>query len=685
MSFCRKLSVVMFASMVLNLTGVTAASSLTLKGTVASDKTGLPDYEVTLLAIFVQSPEVMETFGPVMTGPSGEFEINYSLPPDQPPELQPILVVTAEKGSAMLASAIGRAPFLGPVVVTELTTVATGFAFAQFIDGKKISGNGYGMINAVHMAANMANPETGAIAEVLDRLPNAHETEARPTFNSLANIVANCVATETGCDDLFSHTTLPGGPPPTTVLQAVANIAKYPWQNVTELFGLSRVEAVYGPALTLTEKPDAWTLFLKFTGGFYSKQDAMNLLNGPGAFAIDEQGFLWVNDNYVPREPEDLACAGQRLLKFYPWGANFPGSPYFGGGLSGAGFGITIAPDGRIWVGNFGFAGEKGPDSKAMVRCAAPPSNSVSVFNPDGTPTPSSPLTAGLISWPQATVADPAGNIWIANCGSHSVTVYPKGDPHEAHRIPVPPKDLDKPFGIAIDHEGNAWVTGNSSGTVAVFGPNRRPIKVIFLKDDLPRPLGQPKPLGVAADSQGNIWIANSRWTDVPCPYPPTDLGPGTNPSIALYDLSFQPNLHGSPFSGGGLILPWGIAVDGNDTVWVANFGFPFNPDDISENPDSVIWTEPNRVSHFCGVDTSKCPLSNWGVGMAISPDTGYTSLSLDRNTGIAIDPSGNVWLANNWREIPLQGNPGGNSIAVMVGAAGPVRTPLIGPPKPFE
>ena len=28
-----------------------------------------------------------------------------------------------------------------------------------------------------------------------------------------------------------------------------------------------------------------------------------------------------------------------------------------------------------------------------------------------------------------------------------------------------------------------------------------------------------------------------------------------------------------SPFTGGGITLPWGIAVDGNDTVWVFNFG----------------------------------------------------------------------------------------------------------------
>ena len=73
-------------------------------------------------------------------------------------------------------------------------------------------------------------------------------------------------------------------------------------------------------------------------------------------------------------------------------------------------------------------------------------------------------------------------------------------------------------------------------------------------------------------------------------------------------------------------------------------------------------------------------------VGKAILPDgTGYTSDALDRNTGIAIDPSGNGWLANNWKPTPLINNPGGNSIAVLVGVAAPLDTPLIGTPRPFD
>jgi hypothetical protein len=48
----------------------------------------------------------------------------------------------------------------------------------------------------------------------------------------------------------------------------------------------------------------------------------------------------------------------------------------------------------------------------------------------------------------------------------------------------------------------------------------------------------------------------------------------------------------------------------------------------------------------------------------------------------VQIDPSGNVWLTNNWLTIPVQTNPGGRSVVVFIGLATPVKTPLIGPPQ---
>ena len=264
---------------------------------------------------------------------------------------------------------------------------------------------------------------------------------------------------------------------------------------------------------------------------------------------------------------------------------------------------------------------------------------------------------------------------------THASPVYPKGKASKAFQLTIPTLDRVKPFGVAIDHKGNAWVAGTLNSSLTVYDPRGE------LIDYIESPAGQElsRPAGVASDSQGNMWVANSDVNDQPCP--PGGLldgGPGTDPSIALFHRHPNREPHvGSPFTGGGLTWPWGIAVDGNDTVWVANFGFPF---DLNDQENAPSWEEPNRVSHFCGVDTLRCPLTKQGVGMPISPDgTGYTSMSLIRNTGIAIDPSGNVWLANNWKEIPPLRNPGGNSVAVMVGAAAPLKTPLIGAPRSFN
>ena len=116
------------------------------------------------------------------------------------------------------------------------------------------------------------------------------------------------------------------------------------------------------------------------------------------------------------------------------------------------------------------------------------------------------------------------------------------------------------------------------------------------------------------------------------------------------------------PIRGGGLILPWGIAVDGNDNVWVSNF-------------------DGTRVSQLCGAVPENCP-PGYQTGDPISPDGGYSFSGLRRNTAVEIDPSGNVWATNNWLRDAMGQNPGGHEIVVFIGLAKPVKTPLIGPPN---
>jgi len=696
----------------------------TLEGTVEGDGFVQRGYRVSLYASFSHPFPFTKRLGTDVTDGVGRFQIQYRFPPGlwgRSPR-GPVLYVLAEKGEAMLAGAPGDHD---NIVVNELTTVAIGTAFAQFIAGREITGNPYGMRNAVEMAANLADPKTGAIGEVLDTGPNGSQTSTRETFYSLANIVAACVASGAQCDELFAFATPKhGGATPTTVLQAIANMTRFPSRvaltDSPGLFDLSLENPIYGPALP--SEPSSWLLFIKFTGAMgpdAADYNADNLMSGPGQIAIDARGFAWINDNYAPTEfgmppnpfdPDQIACAGLRLMKFYPWGERVPGSPYFGGGLSGAGFGIALDRRGLVWVGNFGFeapecfknlGGLKPPDPAKKIPATH---DSVSVFLPNGRPI-SGPdgLTRGRIWWPQGMASDQKGNIWVANCGNDTVTLIPGGKPWRARNIALPGglgadgifqpppvnnvtdegRPLLKPFAVAIDPKGRAWVTANAVGFDSDYDPTTDPIGGVYRI----APNGRVEtidthgllswPMGISGDSQGNMWVSSSDSVDVPCVTPLDPLlGKQMGPRLVYF-----PAKGGTPqaFEDGGLTVPWGNFVDGNDTVWVFNFGVNPLDDDAQTTP----------LSHFCGADPSQCP-PGIGMGQPISPDEGYMSDALDRVTGGGVDPSGNIWILNNWKKAgagpPVYNtNPGGNSFVIVPGAAAPIQTPLIGPPKSFD
>ena len=203
----------------LALTPATVAAKeevVTLHGTVQSDGIGLADYRVSLYVAYVDHGPRWKFLGSDTSSHDGHFDITYSLPPGRADDPS-ILFVQAERGRVLLTSAIGLSTmFPETVVVNERTTVATGNAFAQFVDGRQIVGNTYGMLNAVSMAANFADPETGAVGVVLHFRPNGTETSTLATFNSLSNAVASCVADADNCTELFQAATPPGGPTPPT-------------------------------------------------------------------------------------------------------------------------------------------------------------------------------------------------------------------------------------------------------------------------------------------------------------------------------------------------------------------------------------------------------------------------------------------------------------------------------------
>jgi sugar lactone lactonase YvrE len=625
-----------------SLAGAEHAAAAKLRGEVVSGRVKLGSTPVTLYRAGSADSEPVR-LGRSRTRGNSSFKLSY-----RPPHRSgAVLYLIAGRGAAVrLASVLGTRRFPRKVVVNEHTTVATGYALAQFLRGAKtLAGRSPGLQNAAAMAANLVNVRTGHLGRVLRHPPNGEQTSTLQTFNSLSNMLPRCARSARRCSQLFKLAEPPGGSAPSGTLEAIADIARNPAHHVKQLFKFSGSPPTpYRPALDQAERPDGWTLALRFDG------DGMSI-DGPGNFAIDAEGNLWVVNNYnFGADPQVPQCASDELFKFTPDGRFAPGSPFTGGGLSGAGFGVTIAPNGNVWVGNYGFQG---------VGCTvSPPRNSVSEFTPEGEPL-SPPATdsvgggytAGAIDQPQGTIADRAGNIWIANCGNGTVTQYPDGDPSRA--IVAAGLGIGSPFGIAINDRGQAFVSGNQNSRVAILNADGTPTV------NSPISTAIRRPMGLATDSRGNIWVANSGEVLFPCepPLPPFE-GEG---SVTLLSSDGVPH-PGAPFTGGGTILPWGIAVDGDDNVWVANFA-------------------QQTLGNLCGTRPGHCPPAT-DTGDPIAPDSGYGFDGLVRNTGVAVDPSGNVWLTNNWLEMPFQTNPGGHQIVAYIGLAEPVKTPIIGPPR---
>ena len=562
-----------------------------INGFVMSGEQPIASSRVTLLRT---GPErKIKELGRAVSDSSGFFSISYNVPSNPNAVLylraDSNLINLSQKtrttgpSSVRLATVLGKLPVESDIVINERTTVATTYAMAQFFTEDGIDGTYPGLQNTAAIVENLVDLSSGGIAPVLDSPPNGESTSTRAAFNSLSNILASCVRTEADCVTLFDLATPPGGAPPENTLEAAVNIAHFPWQNVANIFTLSQEEVLYVPALTTEEDLAAWTLALRYQGNGME-------LNGPGNIAFDAEGNAWVGNNYVfqldPKDHEGRVCGDDHVLKFTPTGEDAPGAPFQGGGLYGVGYGITLDPEGNVWLGNFAFQGANCPLNPDEL------SQSVSKFSPDGTPI--SPNTEGneiggfkgagnTINYPQGTVSDRQGNIWIANCNGNSMTQFPGGDPDQAFLI-QPMDDMSEPlvlspFDIAIDVDGNAWVTSNEGDSVFVFDTEGNLIQ--SLTGDEASDAGLFLPMGIASDSLGNQWVANSGIITAPCD------GNSVPDLIEILVLTLDPGFTGAnasvtminpdgtpvgPFTGGGLLIPWGIAIDGNNNVWVANF-----------------------------------------------------------------------------------------------------------------
>jgi hypothetical protein len=620
----------------------------TVNGRLLSGGTSLRNVNVALLEATAGAPTVIAQ---AKSDSTGHFQI--SSPTNSTTS---IFFITAEIDTGVQFIAVLGTNLPANVTINELTTVAASYSMAQFLPTGTISGDGFALRIAAGMNENLVDVATGSSSEVLLSSPNADETNSLRMTRSLANVLVACVNSRSATAELLSLTRPTRGRRPENTAEALAALARDPGQNVEQISRLSRLYRYYLPELE--RAPDAWAVTVKVND---SGSDAVEgLIGGPGNLVFDAKGYAWITNNVV----QGTTGSNTNMIVLKPNGkpsdgsGGTPTSPMVGGGLLGGGYGITIDPQGNVWEGNFGW-GDENPSLDG--------NGSISEFSPSGAPI-SGPL--GYQGGPlraQGMVADKSGNIWIASFENDSVFVFPGGDPNNA--IQHQQYAGSGPFGVGLAPDGTVWV---SNGLVGVQ-PNslaRYELRNGALHEKvLLRPFGKEL-RGLSVDSRGNAWV--------------TSQG-----ESVVYAVALDGTVLGG-FSGGGINGPWGTAVDGDDSIWVANFG-----------PLQARTIFSAGLSKLCGINTAACP-PGVHTGEPLSPTTGYTVPSagsqvllhtgdplygkdelpsfhpMMRQTACKVDAAGNVWTLNNWKpdfDLDATKNPGGDGIIIFVGIAKPPRS----------
>jgi hypothetical protein len=180
---------------------------------VLTGPTALEGFDVTLYATSGGGgpPDTLAT---ATSAADGTFDLSYDVPANPGAVLHLLASNTTpppDPGAVTLASVLGRAPIPSDVVVNERTTVASAYAMTQFTENNVIAGRAPGLQNAAGMVRNLVDLSSGDISPVLAGSPNGSDTSTRDTFNSLANMIAACVASPgTQCPALFEASTPPG-------------------------------------------------------------------------------------------------------------------------------------------------------------------------------------------------------------------------------------------------------------------------------------------------------------------------------------------------------------------------------------------------------------------------------------------------------------------------------------------
>ena len=417
-----------------------------------------------------------------------------------------------------LVAPVGACPLSASATsiwVNEASTVVTAFALSAYAsDAIHISSPSSalaltGLANALATVGNLYDNTSG---QALAATPGGNGTVPRGTINTLANILASCVGTggpsSSQCSTLFAATA-GSGAAPTDTATAAMNIAHYPANSVSQLFGLqSQSSATFQPALA--NGPSSWILPVSYTGGG---------LNQPAGLAIDAAGNVWAANSNA-----------NTLSELSPLGVPANPNGFTGGGLNEP-FSVAIDRQGNVWTANTS-------------------GNSLSKFSGGGQPlSPAAGFTGGGLYFPFGIAVDAAGSVWVGN-------LYDKATSYLSHfdstGAPIAAAGIaDGVMGeigdVQLDGAGDLWVTGLDSGSLIRIPTTSTPVPTVYSTGVLTKVQGE------AIDAAGKLWVSGASTGT---------FGEFSNTGHSL----------GTNVAGGGLNQNRYLAIDGAGNIWTPSY-----------------------------------------------------------------------------------------------------------------
>jgi hypothetical protein len=381
-------------------------------------------------------------------------------------------------------------------------------------------------------------------------------------------------------------------------------------------------------------QPTDWTVGIQYTDSTASAP----VLTAPQNVVVDTSGNVWVASN--------TSAANGALGELSP-----TGTPMVGTNFTGATNGpitainprnIAVDLTGNVWLTTSSGSG--------VVFQYAPGSASVSS------------IKLGKSSYGLA--IDGNNNVFVGEesstdsseaaspLGPNSVYEFLNGSLNSLIEFPTDGStNILRPEYMAIDMSGNLWATDGgdqattvvqlsgitpctpSSGTPGFCTVTQSGAQNLYTTISQGSP---DAPDGVAA-GVGGIWYANR-----------------SSNSLTFLSLTGPTVNSGTNYAPtGGFSAPKFVAVDGAGNVWTASNNVTSPTDGVSEISSTGVLLSPVPVSP------------------ATSP-VGFTHVGLSDAAGVAVDPSGNVWVAND-----IASGTDANSVFELVGAGAPTVTPI--------